>query len=94
MKISHFVFGVIAASSTSGFNRKPSSMRVVANTGLAPASITMSAYDTQHGDGMTTFDLDLLRLCKEGKITKEAALQATVRPDNFLSMLQGISVKA
>jgi twitching motility protein PilT len=45
-------------------------------------------------DGMMTFDQDLLRLCKEGKISKEAALVETSRPDNFLSMLQGISVKA
>ena len=45
-------------------------------------------------DGMTTFDQDLLRLCKEGKITKEEALAQANRPDNFLSMLQGISVKA
>jgi len=45
-------------------------------------------------DGMLTFDQDLLRLCKEGRISKEAALIETTRPDNFLSMLQGISVKA
>lgn len=44
-------------------------------------------------EGMTTFDLDLLRLCKEGQISKETALIETSRPDNFLSMLQGISVK-
>jgi twitching motility protein PilT len=44
-------------------------------------------------DGMMTFDQDLLRLCKEGKVSKEAALAETTRPDNFLSMLQGISVK-
>ena len=47
----------------------------------------------QH-EGMMTFDQDLLRLCKEGRISKEAALVETTRPDNFLSMLQGISVKA
>jgi twitching motility protein PilT len=44
-------------------------------------------------DGMTTFDQDLLRLCKEGLISKESALLESERPDNFLSMLQGISVK-
>jgi twitching motility protein PilT len=44
-------------------------------------------------EGMTTFDQDLLRLCKEGRINKETALQESARPDNFLSMLQGISVK-
>ncbi len=44
-------------------------------------------------DGMQTFDQDLLRLCKEGKITRDMALVETSRPENFLSMLQGISVK-
>jgi twitching motility protein PilT len=44
-------------------------------------------------DGMMTFDQDLLRLCKEGRISRETALAETVHPDNFLSMLQGISVK-
>jgi twitching motility protein PilT len=44
-------------------------------------------------DGMMTFDQDLLRLCREGRISKETALAETSRPDNFLSMLQGISVK-
>ncbi len=53
-----------------------------------------SAMARGQNDGMMTFDQDLLRLCKEGRISKEAALLETVRPDNFLSMLQGISVKA
>ena len=53
-----------------------------------------SAVARGHGDGMMTFDQDLFRLCKEGKISKESALVETTRPDNFLSMLQGISVKA
>jgi twitching motility protein PilT len=44
-------------------------------------------------EGMMTFDQDLLRLCKEEKITKEAAMLESSRPDNFMSMLQGISVK-
>jgi twitching motility protein PilT len=52
-----------------------------------------SAMARGQNDGMLTFDQDLLRLCKEGRITKEAALVETARPDNFLSMLQGISVK-
>ncbi len=53
-----------------------------------------SAVARGQSDGMVTFDQDLLRLCKEGKISKETALLETARPDNFLSMLQGISVKA
>jgi twitching motility protein PilT len=52
-----------------------------------------SAMARGHSDGMTTFDQDLLRLCKDGRISKEAALAETTRPDNFLSMMQGISVK-
>ncbi len=52
-----------------------------------------SAVARGQNDGMMTFDQDLLRLCKEGRISKEAALVETARPDNFLSMLQGISVK-
>jgi len=52
-----------------------------------------SAVARGQNDGMLTFDQDLLRLCKEGRISKEAALAETTRPDNFLSMLQGISVK-
>ncbi len=52
-----------------------------------------SAVARGQNDGMTTFDQDLLRLCKLGFISKEAALLETSRPDNFLSMLQGISVK-
>ena len=52
-----------------------------------------SAMARGQNDGMSTFDQDLLRLCREGRISKEAALAETARPDNFLSMLQGISVK-
>ncbi len=44
-------------------------------------------------DGMRTFDQDLFRLCKNNNISKEMALLETTRPDNFLSMLQGITVK-
>ena len=47
-----------------------------------------------HNDGMGTFDQDLLRLFKEGQISKESALIEAARPDNFLSMAQGISVQA
>ncbi len=53
-----------------------------------------SAVGRGQNDGMMTFDQDLLRLCKEGRVSKEAALAETAHPDNFLSMLQGISVKA
>lgn len=52
-----------------------------------------TAMSRGQNEGMMTFDQDLLRLCKEGRITKEIALVETTRPDNFLSMLQGISVK-
>jgi twitching motility protein PilT len=52
-----------------------------------------SAMARGQNEGMTTFDQDLLRLCKEGKITKDAAVAESLRPDNFQSMLQGISVK-
>ena len=52
-----------------------------------------SAIGRGTSDGMMTFDQDLLRLTKEGKISKDVALAETTRPDNFLSMLQGISVK-
>jgi len=44
-------------------------------------------------EGMMTFDQDLLRLCRESKITQDTALQESARPDNLMSMLQGISVK-
>jgi len=44
-------------------------------------------------EGMMTFDQDLLRLCREGKITQDVAMEEAARPDNFVSMLQGISVK-
>jgi len=46
-----------------------------------------------HNEGMMTFDQDLLRLCQAGKISNEIALAESLRPDNLLSMLQGISVK-
>jgi twitching motility protein PilT len=52
-----------------------------------------SAVARGQSDGMQTFDQDLLRLCKGGLISKEVALLETTHPDNFLSMLQGISVK-
>ena len=53
-----------------------------------------TAMSRGQNEGMMTFDQDLMRTWKEGKITKEAALAESLRPDNFLSMLQGISVKA
>jgi len=40
-----------------------------------------------------TFDQDLLRLCKLGKISREVALTEASRPENFLSMLQGITLR-
>jgi twitching motility protein PilT len=52
-----------------------------------------AAMSRSTNDGMMTFDQDLLRLCKENKITKEAAMMESSRPDNFMSMLQGITVK-
>jgi twitching motility protein PilT len=52
-----------------------------------------SAMARGQNDGMMTFDQDLMRLCKEGRVTKEAAILEASRPDNFMSMLQGISVK-
>ncbi len=52
-----------------------------------------SAMSRAQNEGMTTFDQDLIRLCKENLITTEAAIAQSSRPDNLLSMLQGISVK-
>jgi twitching motility protein PilT len=52
-----------------------------------------SAMSKGTNEGMMSFDQDLLRLCKENKITHEAALLESTRPDNLMSMLQGISVK-
>lgn len=46
-----------------------------------------------HSEGMMTFDQDLMRLCKEGKITSEIAVEESHHPDNLQSMLQGINVK-
>jgi twitching motility protein PilT len=53
-----------------------------------------SAMNRGQNEGMMTFDQDLLRAWKEGKIAKETAMAESSRPDNVLSMLQGISVKA
>jgi twitching motility protein PilT len=62
---------------------------------IADAKMTevYSAIARGQNDGMLTFDQDLLRLCRENKVSKETALVETMHPDNFLSMLQGISVK-
>ena len=43
-------------------------------------------------EGMTTFDQDLIRLCRSNTITTETAVSETTRPENLMSMLQGISV--
>ena len=56
--------------------------------------VVRAAIGNGHNEGMMTFDQDLLRLCKTGKISQEAAVTESFRPDNFLSSLQGISVKA
>jgi len=44
-------------------------------------------------EGMLTFDQDLIRLTREGKISPEIAISESSRPENLTSMLQGISVK-
>jgi len=44
-------------------------------------------------EGMLTFDQDLIRLTKEGKITADTAVSEASRPENLMSMLQGMSVK-
>src|SRR4029077_16978182 len=52
-----------------------------------------SAMSRGQNEGMITFDQDLIRLCREGKISTEIAVSESSRPENLLSMLQGISVK-
>lgn len=52
-----------------------------------------SAMARGQSEGMMTFEQDLLRLCRDNKITQEAALAESLRPENLQSMLQGISVK-
>lgn len=52
-----------------------------------------TAMSRGQNEGMMTFDQDLLRLCREGAISTETAMAQSSRPDNLLSMLQGISVK-
>jgi hypothetical protein len=42
LRISHLVFGVIAASSAAGGRRKPFAGSVSTNTGVPPPSSTMS----------------------------------------------------
>lgn len=56
--------------------------------------VVQTAIGSGTREGMITFDQTLLQLCKSGKITQEAAIAESTRPDNFLSLLQGISVKA
>jgi twitching motility protein PilT len=53
-----------------------------------------AAMARSQAEGALTFDQDLLRLCKAGKITRETALTEAARPENFLSLLQGITVRA
>jgi twitching motility protein PilT len=52
-----------------------------------------TAMSRGQNDGMVTFDQDLIRLTREGTITAEAAVADASRPENLMSMLQGISVK-
>lgn len=52
-----------------------------------------SAMSRGANEGMITFDQDLVRLVKEGQITADAAVADASRPENLMSMLQGISVK-
>ncbi len=52
-----------------------------------------TAMSRGQNEGMITFDQDLVRLTKEGLITSEVAVADATRPENLMSMLQGISVK-
>jgi twitching motility protein PilT len=52
-----------------------------------------TAMSRGQNEGMLTFDQDLIRLSREGKITAETAISESSRPENLTSMLQGISVK-
>ena len=60
--------------------------------GEGKTSELYTAMARSQNEGACTFDQDLLRLYKAGKISKEVALMESARPENFLSMLQGISV--
>jgi twitching motility protein PilT len=57
---------------------------------IADLNTAMSRGQTE---GMMTFDQDLMRMTREGKITSEAAISESARPENLTSMLQGMSVK-
>jgi twitching motility protein PilT len=94
--------GVIAqklVSTAKGDGRLPCSEIMVMNSyirqliGEGKLSEMPNVMARGHTDGMGTFDQDLLRLFKEGQISKETALVEAARPDNFLSMAQGISVQ-
>jgi twitching motility protein PilT len=52
-----------------------------------------TAMSRGQNEGMMTFDQDLIRLTKEGRITSETAVRESSRPENLMSMLQGMSVK-
>src|SRR5690242_21734700 len=54
LRISHLVFGVIAASRSSGRILKPLFCGQATGTGLPSASNTISGYETQNGAGITT----------------------------------------
>src|SRR6516162_1691683 len=53
-RISHLVFGVIAASRSSDRNLKPLFCGQGTGTGVPSHSNTISGYDTQKGAGITT----------------------------------------
>ena len=40
--------------------------------------------------GMHTFDQDLVRFCKEGKITVEEAMDKSSNPDDLALKLRGV----
>ena len=52
-----------------------------------------TAMSRGQNEGMITFDQDLIRLCRSGKISTDTAVSESLRPENLMSMLQGISVK-
>src|SRR5258705_11611225 len=52
--ISHFVRGVMLASSCAGVSLKPASRGHSTTIGTPPVSLTISGYDTQQGAGTIT----------------------------------------
>ncbi|OGR90134.1 MAG: hypothetical protein A2992_08945 [Elusimicrobia bacterium RIFCSPLOWO2_01_FULL_59_12] len=64
--------------------------QLIADGKFTELSTTMAR---SQNEGMMTFDQDLVRLTREGKISAETAVADASRPENLMSMLQGISVK-